>query len=1435
MSFTSRLIEDTTFKSVPFADYCKFWIDGDQFIFWEGGVDSPSHHIVRMGLGLDDPEPVAGYYREEDGDVDIASADLPEEVPDKLALIKEKFPEKTIIWAGETIQWQGEEVTASLGKEVGVDLVEDSHQKQAIETPPYNRTILYDLVKFVGLEDKDTISYDEFEESTDSHPEEATSLLEILTEVGALYRTEDTERDDFKINPERFRSVLRAVDEEGDGDVLEETFDAHREEPRRSESKLGDIRLTSEWTGEEYQVPSHKMSTDRLADWNSIPFSDEVIFGGMNKYIYSPEEGYLFWLIKEVEGMKTFPSHDLVMTYAGIRSPEYFGHVYVDESGIVLSVTAYTDDGRDPTEADRDELLDGFAPYTPKRIMFNGEVNILDEEGTSFLGESKLAYGLPSDDMISVDEPSGERRDRIIIARDHVYFWSALDSYHGPVISFLKDKGVLSEDNFMGTGYYQPDPAGGRIETFDAEDRDGVIKVAKDLGFVSVVGFGRGDNVYLDEQQVAKQSSIENYLSPEIISHVRHWMKELNCEVGSSGECTEVAFYIEEETGYPREDGFFFVDGDRPRDHAWNRLPDGSILDATASQFGIDDDLVIIPSEDDRQSNYVRPKTVEEFQYYESLMMGEKQASILSPIHDQIADDIWDIDAMVIEPELERFIFEKIGDALDSYDTSYEDHLKRLYIIGSITGRQYSEDSDVDVNIYLDIDEWAFEMGEDPEELRNSVRKALVNQNGDLPPDSTHPVNFFLSSTMEDPPADGIYDVLNDIWVKHPENDYPEEFDPYKEFSAAFERAEELAERVDTFWGKAMRSSEAHMTYGTEEHRNRYIHYLKDLVETYETLAQERRDVFDIGHRNNIDVKALQKSDANVIYKAMELWGLRDKMLSAKAALKQIEEEDHTPELALQTFAFMNRGNPPESVTEALVGAYSALTEDSDVEGDLYIVDAPFTQFHGQQVKFLGESRPGRASVEVYDEKDDESFRRTVSTNSLVPVGTEVPDDEDMDDQTYLQRYTSNMPTDSGLGVLTPEGEVYFQEPRGIGAGGHNGLLDMISGTHKNVSGYIDEGYVVFMCQEGELRILGNISSEDPKVSGLLEEYSSAGISLSSVELNDEQIKVASLNKEGGIIATISDGTEIYDHPFETSNYAIGILWDDGFEAYWNYMDGTAMHGHAINAIQGGTGDFESTIDADRYRHENLTDNVLYGYYYPYLYSVEMLSERSDAEEWARFAFDQFPEAQDFKLNRRKLPLRLRPHEYAQFARNGEEYDPSIPLFDQMDRVGKKAESRSSSDGVMIALVPPEEVRMAFEVENGEEYENHHITLAYLPDFDSSRGEELKELVENWCDTALEGKPSGYGTFHNDENHVLYVGWDIPGIDDFRSSLCQMLEEHYDTDCDKDHGFTPHETLDYSDEEIRELPDWPDGVDEIVPLELVVAIGEEWHGITSSA
>lgn len=58
-------------------------------------------------------------------------------------------------------------------------------------------------------------------------------------------------------------------------------------------------------------------------------------------------------------------------------------------------------------------------------------------------------------------------------------------------------------------------------------------------------------------------------------------------DIAQDGECYEVAQGIQSRWPHLRADsGFFMKEDGRPADHAWNRAQNGSIVDATASQFG---------------------------------------------------------------------------------------------------------------------------------------------------------------------------------------------------------------------------------------------------------------------------------------------------------------------------------------------------------------------------------------------------------------------------------------------------------------------------------------------------------------------------------------------------------------------------------------------------------------------------------------------------------------------------------------------------------------------------------------------------------------------------------------------------------------------------------------------------------------------------------
>src|SRR5574343_1537395 len=83
-------------------------------------------------------------------------------------------------------------------------------------------------------------------------------------------------------------------------------------------------------------------------------------------------------------------------------------------------------------------------------------------------------------------------------------------------------------------------------------------------------------------------SEMEKKITPKITQEIRNIRHEVRAIQGGDGQCHEVSEWIEGEYGWERIGGAYTaINGDViASPHYWNMLPDGSILDATADQFG---------------------------------------------------------------------------------------------------------------------------------------------------------------------------------------------------------------------------------------------------------------------------------------------------------------------------------------------------------------------------------------------------------------------------------------------------------------------------------------------------------------------------------------------------------------------------------------------------------------------------------------------------------------------------------------------------------------------------------------------------------------------------------------------------------------------------------------------------------------------------------
>jgi hypothetical protein len=230
------------------------------------------------------------------------------------------------------------------------------------------------------------------------------------------------------------------------------------------------------------------------------------------------------------------------------------------------------------------------------------------------------------------------------------------------------------------------------------------------------------------------------------------------------------------------------------------------------------------------------------------------QESVLDPVHEVLAQDVWNNNNKLYKKH-RKFILDNLKSWLEKM--GIEEEPENVTIIGSITTYQYSDTSDIDVNVVLDI----------PENKIDELLDYLPN--GQNLPDTKHPVNYYIAKDAGEnvKKKDSAYDVLNDKWIKKPkvkDVKYP--------YSYVLEIAKFFMDGIDERIAEYERD---------KVELDLYKSYLKD-----EHIQSGKEDI-----QEAIDQKELElKADLDAIFVGLKLM---------KGFRKEAFEEDYEPDFII--------------------------------------------------------------------------------------------------------------------------------------------------------------------------------------------------------------------------------------------------------------------------------------------------------------------------------------------------------------------------------------------------------------------------------------------------------------------------------------------------------------------------------------------------------
>ena len=273
-----------------------------------------------------------------------------------------------------------------------------------------------------------------------------------------------------------------------------------------------------------------------------------------------------------------------------------------------------------------------------------------------------------------------------------------------------------------------------------------------------------------------------------------------------------------------------------------------------------------------------------------NLMINE---NVLDPMNKELCSEIFIKEVM--KSKVKGAILDVVYKWLQKMGYDERKTVKSIYLIGSSSGYQYTDLSDIDVSIETDIP---------PEEIKK-IWTMLPNGNNLL--DTKHPVNYYLTSNKDDVErAKSAYDILNDTWLKKEDKDankaelvpmgYAMEVAKFFFIGAENRIAEYERDKQELEWIKKLNPKEHEITQEEIDERcvlkETEIRADLDAIHVaYNILKSFRKEAFDKKETDLLlDIKFTNPNNSinNILYKLCENIGLLDKLHELEKERKKI-------------------------------------------------------------------------------------------------------------------------------------------------------------------------------------------------------------------------------------------------------------------------------------------------------------------------------------------------------------------------------------------------------------------------------------------------------------------------------------------------------------------------------------------------------------------